>query len=420
MSRSTDIVVIGAGILGASAAWHLAQQGLQVVVLDREAQPGLGSTSRSTAIIRQRYSHPAAMALALEGLRTWERWDSLVPADSAGSRAHLVRTGVLFLLPAGEPSTSRIARDMLGLGIAVEHLDRAKLAARFPAMRFPNGEAVEGLHETEGGFVDDPTRASADAARAAQAAGARFQLGETIAEVLTVWEGGQPRVTGVRTARGDTLAAAAVVNCAGPHSGHVNLLARTPLPLTTAPLRQQVIDARAPALGRLPGPLPVVADLLNGFYARPDAARFRVGAVWPQDEREFVPDPDAGSERVGDDYFATKLEALHRRMPDVELEAVGGKVGYYDVTVQDWYPIVDRTDTRGYFVAIGTSGAWFKAGPVIGWMLAQTVAAALAGRDTDANPLELTLPHTGHPFPMSLFSRHRRPVALEYGGGVLG
>src|SRR5262249_52208482 len=228
------------------------------------------------------------------------------------------------------------------------------------------------------------------------------------------------RVTGVRTAGGDTLAAATVVNCAGPHSGRVNLLARAPLPLTTAPLRQQVIDARAPGVGLLPGPLPVVADLLNGFYARPDPTRFRIGAVWPQDEREFVTDPEAGSERVDDAYIEGKLEALRRRLPHVELEAVQGKVGYYDVTVQDWYPIVDRTDTAGYFVAIGTSGAWFKSGPVIGWMLAQLVAAAHGGRDTDAQPLELRLPLTGHAFTMSVFSRHRRPVALEYGGGVLG
>src|SRR5262249_44563678 len=96
LSRSADVVVVGAGILGASAAWHLASQGLGVVVVDREREPGLGSTSRSTAIIRQRYSHKAAMALALEGLRTWERWDSLVPAGGSAGRAHLVRSGVLF------------------------------------------------------------------------------------------------------------------------------------------------------------------------------------------------------------------------------------------------------------------------------------------------------------------------------------
>jgi sarcosine oxidase subunit beta len=97
-----------------------------------------------------------------------------------------------------------------------------------------------------------------------------------------------------------------------------------------------------------------------------------------------------------------------------------GLVGVYDVTVQDWYPIVDKTSTRGYFVAIGTSGAWFKAGPVIGRLAAEMVAAGLEGRDTDRDPLEVTLPLTGYRFPMGLFSRARRPVELQFGGGVLG
>lgn len=92
----------------------------------------------------------------------------------------------------------------------------------------------------------------------------------------------------------------------------------------------------------------------------------------------------------------------------------------YDVTAQDWYPIVDRTDTRGYFVAIGTSGAWFKAGPVIGRLAAELVTANLAGHDTDREPLEVALPLTGFRFPMALFSRRRKPVELQFGGGVLG
>jgi glycine/D-amino acid oxidase-like deaminating enzyme len=81
---------------------------------------------------------------------------------------------------------------------------------------------------------------------------------------------------------------------------------------------------------------------------------------------------------------------------------------------------VDRTETRGYFVAIGTSGAWFKAGPVIGQLAAEMVTASLEGHDTDGQPLEVTLPLTGYRFPMALFSRRRQPVPLAYGGGVLG
>jgi hypothetical protein len=57
---------------------------------------------------------------------------------------------------------------------------------------------------------------------------------------------------------------------------------------------------------------------------------------------------------------------------------------------------------------------------VIGWLASELILAALEGRDTDREPLEPRLPITGHRFPLALFSRRRRPVRLEYGGGVLG
>jgi glycine/D-amino acid oxidase-like deaminating enzyme len=89
-----------------------------VALVEREPAVGMGSTSASTAIIRQRYSHPDAMALALEGLRTWERWPDLVPPDADGARAALRRVGVLFLLPAGEPTTGPLIEAMRSQGIS--------------------------------------------------------------------------------------------------------------------------------------------------------------------------------------------------------------------------------------------------------------------------------------------------------------
>jgi sarcosine oxidase subunit beta len=415
-----DALVAGGGILGCSTAWHLARRGLRVAVVERESEVGRGSTARSTAIVRQRYTHPAAMALALEGLRTWERWPQLVPGDAEGRRAALRAVGVLFLLPAGEPSTARLERTMRSMGIAVELLDRDALARAFPALRFAAREAVEGLYEPEGGYVDDPARATADVARAARQAGARFHLGARIREVVTRWRDGGLEVQGLRTEGGESLAAPVVVNCAGPHSGWLNLVAKSPLGLATQPLRQVVVDGVAPALAAVPTPLPVIADLPGGYYLRPDPERIRIGAVLPEEETEFLIDPDRPGDEVEPELIDRRVAAARRRLPALEVRGARGLVGVYDVTVQDWYPIVDRTETRGYFVAVGTSGAWFKAGPVIGALAAELVAAHHAGRDTDAEPLEVTLPLTGYRFPMAAFGRHRRPIELGYGGGVLG
>jgi sarcosine oxidase subunit beta len=415
-----DAVVVGGGILGCSTAWHLARRGVRVAVIEREGAVGQGSTARSTAIIRQRYSHPAAMALALEGLRTWERWPELVPPDADGRRAALRQVGVLFLLPAGEPTTRSLQDAMRGVGIKADLLDRRELRAAFPALCIGDDESVEGLFEPEGGVVDDPSRATADVARAAAAAGVAFHFGQALAEVTTRWRDGGLEVSGVRLRDGTTLEAPVVVNCAGPHSGWLNLVARSPLALATAPLRQAVVDGRAPALAAAPGRLPVIADLVLGFYLRPDPDCVRIGAVWPQDETEYLADPDAAHPVVPPALIASRVATAQRRVPGLSVDSPRGLVGVYDVTVQDWYPIVDRTETRGYFVAIGTSGAWFKAGPVFGQLAAEMVMAHLGGGDADREPLEVTLPLTGYRFPMTLFSRRRPPVALSYGGGVLG
>ena len=425
-----DAIVVGGGILGCSTAWQLAERGLRTAVIERESAVGRGSTSRSTAIIRQRYSQPDAIALALEGLRTWERWPELVPADDEGRRAELRPSGVLFLLPTGERTTAELLARMRGVGVTVEPLDRDALAAAFPALRFAPDEAVEGLYEPEGGYVDDPSRATADAARAAAARGVVFHLGRRLVEVATRWRDGGLEVRGMRLDDGASLEAPVVVNCVGPHSGWLNLVARSPLALATAPLRQIVVDGVAPALATLPprrttaragaGPLPVIADLIGGFYLRPDPERVRIGVVWPVDETEFLTDPDTAETPVPEEVLVARIEQARRRVPALAVAQPRAVIGVYDVTVQDWYPIVDRTDTRGYFVAIGTSGAWFKAGPVIGRLAAEVVTAQLAGRDTDREPLTVTLPLTGYPFPLALFSRRRRPIALAYGGGVLG
>src|SRR6185436_6791 len=115
----------------------------------------------------------------------------------------------------------------------------------------------------------------------------------------------------------------------------------------TAPLRQIVVDGRAPSVGALPrrtiagdaGPLPVIADLPGGFYLRPDPERIRIGAVRPEDETEFLTDADASDAPVPSETIPARLEAAKRRVPGLAVEGVRPVIGVYDVTVQDWYPI---------------------------------------------------------------------------------
>ena len=78
----------------------------------------------------------------------------------------------------------------------------------------------------------------------------------------------------------------------------------------------------------------------------------------------------------------------------------------------------DRTDTPGYYVAIGTSGSSFKTAPVIGAVMAQLIRSCEGGHDHDAAPLSVTLPKTGFEVDLGFFSRRRG--AHTSTGTVLG
>src|SRR4029077_20329723 len=126
-------------------------------------------------------------------------------------------------------------------------------------------------------------------------------------------------------------------------------------PLTTAPLAQRIVRGKL-TVGE---GLPVVADLPGGQYIRFDRHGFKLGTLHPRDDWDYVADPDARG-RIPKSFLVNHRRAFHRRHPGLRWRDARVRSALYDVTVLDWYPIFDRTDLDGYYVAIGTSGAWFK------------------------------------------------------------
>lgn len=421
MSHHTDIVVIGGGLIGTSAALELTRRGYNVTVVEARPEPGQGSTAHSTAIIRQLYHEKHSMALAVEGLRFWESWPEplgTVPAP----HARFIQAGVLWVFERHDLAHQPLDT-LRALGAELEVLAPEALADRFPHHRFdpPAGGAnreLAGVLETKGGFVDDPALAVRNLADAAKAAGVTFLLGDKVAlaehDDSAVAQGGRRRITAVHTTSGRRLTAHAFLNAAGPHSDAVNRIAGAPLPLLTAPNIQNFFDAKETALPWSTAArttFPVCADPVAGLYFKPDAARFRVGAVLASDDVYFSPDADRHAPPADAEFLSDKRARLASRLPAAQLtnEQPGG--AYYDVTVADWSPIIDRTDVDGWFVCIGTSGKWFKAGPVLGWLTAELMTHVFNGHDPDRadQRLVVTLPLTGNPLALADFARWRVP-----------
>ena len=415
MRKTADAVVIGAGILGTSIGFELAGKGFRTIVVDKNAEVGRGSTRASAAVIRCCYGTRPGVALAFEGRHVFERWPEHLGLERP--RARFERVGCALLHPVTGGSLEGLERMMQAVGCLVESLSGREAEALVPGIRAARTRV---LFESGAGYITSAALATRDARRAAEARAVRFLLGESVVEIKSEFEGrnGGRRIKGVTTASGLRISTPIVVNAAGPHSSMVNLLARAPLPITTVPLGQRYIRGKLDA-SPAPSGLPVVADLPSGHYVRFDRGDFRLGTLGGRDDVDFLPSADVRP-KIPKSFLAERKRAFLKRHPGMRWKEAKSHTALYDVTVMDWYPILDRTRVDGYYVAIGTSGAWFKGGPTIGHLMANLVEAVEGGRDHDADPLRVRLPYSGAMFDLGFLSRNRRPIESESGTGALG
>ena len=129
----TDVVVIGAGVIGGAVALELAKAGRSVVIVDKGSAAGAGSTSASSAIIRFSYSTHDAVLMAWESASIWENWADYLGAIDPDGMARFIRTGYLVYRTAGYDGESvRLIWD--DLKIPYEILSADQLRKKFPAL----------------------------------------------------------------------------------------------------------------------------------------------------------------------------------------------------------------------------------------------------------------------------------------------
>jgi len=399
-----EVVVIGAGVVGASIAYQLARRtDWRIVVVERGAGIGEGSTGASSAIVRCRYTHPEVVALARDGQRAYRHWSEFTGLPDPACR--MVESGVLWLLGEDRRSVVADAERLRAAGVETSVLGPEDLRERFPAVsdcgeRFDLTGATDhvcrpfeaALLEERGGYADAPA-AAADLAEAARLHGAEIRFRTEVTGVRTR----SGRVTGVDLADGTRIDCAAVVNAAGPWCERINRLAGVELGWTLDPTRVQVIARDWPSDL---GPIPVIADASSGVYFRLDAngARVLLGSILAEDEEEVV-DPDRLRRGADAAFRETKIHGLHHRIPALAHRgSVTGIAGLYTINREDVHPVVGPTGLDGFWVANGFSGHGFKLAPMIGSMVAQALSGVRADFDTDV--------------PLGFFAVDRDPIVV--------
>lgn len=429
--RSADVLVVGAGVVGSSIALAASRRGLRVVVVDKEAGPGHGSTSASSAIVRFNYSTYEGVALAWESRSAWADWEGHLEHRDPDGSATFTRTGLAMLDVADLPW--RRSADLFDrVGVPWEHWDADELVARVPGLDpgrwFPPAPVTsqEFLADAHGrlgavwtpdaGYVDDPRLAAANLLSAGRARGASARFRVRVTSLAR--DGGTWR-TGLDD--GTMVESAVVVNAAGPWSSRLNEIAGagSDFAVTVRPLRQEVHQVPLPSA--LAGRMPVLADLDLGTYARPVGDHgLLVGGTEPEcDPLEWVDDPEAVAPTVTRGRYEAHALRVARRLTHLRVPGrPTGVVGVYDVA-SDWTPVYDRSDLPGYYVAMGTSGNQFKNAPLVGEVVMAVVDAVEDGHDHDAAPVRLALPYTGHELDLGAFSRLRAPNTAS-SGTVMG
>lgn len=422
---NTDVVIIGAGLVGSSIARSLCLAGLNTINIDPLPAAGYGSTSHSSAIVRPFYSHTTSCAIAHESRHHWLCWGDWLGLDDQQQLAEYRETGGLILLKEGaEEQFDANLTAMQEVGVTYEVIDAAELSVRLPGLSLHSygpakpladpgfgtstGGRISGaIYIPACGHVSDPQLAAANLAAAAIAAGGRFLFGKRVAALHQ----NSGRVTGVTLSSGEQISAPVVINAAGPHSAVVNTLAGiiNQLPIATSAQRHEVAYVQAPAEhGHEDSGFIVDAD--SGFYARRDGADFLIGTIDPACDPAQIVDPDNYLDTFTEQWTLQVYRAA-QRMPQLAIESrARGTVGLYDVS-DDWIPVYDKTDLSGFYLAIGTSGNQFKNAPLIGEIMTTIIMAGRNGIDHDTAPQTLDLPHLGRQVDLGFFSRHREVQA---------
>lgn len=270
MSERFDIAIVGAGMAGASLAAELAPHA-SVLVMEGEAQPGYHSTGRSAAFWEESYGGPQVYPL------------------TAASEAFLRDGG--FLTPRGALNLGRerdrakveafVARFQVA-GVRIELLDRAGIAAKVPGLR---GDWTCGAWEPACADID-VAGVHAHYLAAARRAGVRIECNARLARATREADGWR-----LVTERDAEFRAGVLVDAAGAWADAVAKIAGI-APLGIAPLRRTVAQLRVDPPP--PRDLPLVLDINEGFYFKPDGAR-----LWLSPHDEAPTDPcDAAPEEL--------------------------------------------------------------------------------------------------------------------------
>ena len=353
LPHTADLVIIGAGAIGCSTAWHLAQAGITNIVVVEMGQVGSGSSSKSASMLSLQFGRDETMArLAQHAYARYMRFE-----EEIGVPIDFHPIGWLNLATASEADALlHEAATLQSLGITTELLAPNEIKRRYPLLNVE--DIVLGTYGPDDGPFDPHMILWGYVKRASQH-GVRFLQGVRATGITQ--RGG--RVTGVKTDAG-TIATPLVINAAGPWAIEVGRWAGLDIPILNS---ARSILVTAP-LAAVPADHPFVEDLSVEWYFRPEID----GVLMGMGKR---PAPDLNTATPPAMIDAMIDAAVHRVPVLAQAELLTAWTGIRPLTA-DGYPIVGAAPgIDGILLNCGWGGVGIIMAPIAGQLLADLVTS---------------------------------------------
>jgi sarcosine oxidase subunit beta len=354
LPRRAEVVVIGGGIVGASIAFHLAEAGIDDLVLLERSDFACASSGKPIGGVRGQFSDALNIQLAARSLTAYDGF-----RQSPGADIHLDKVGYLFLLRTPD----EVARFEKSIAIQNEHGIPTRLISPAEAHELspptdPDPFVAAAFSPSDGHA--HPTVAASAYVDAARRRGARAVTGCDVLDIEI--RGGE--IAAVQTSRG-SVRTSIVVCAAGPWSGEIG--AMVGVELDVRPVRRQIAfsEPLAPSAPRLP----FTIDYDSTFYFHSAGDGVLLGMSDPDQAPGFGCD-------YTEEWLPTLRRSAARCAPSLaDVPVSHGWAGLYEMT-PDANALIGESRSVGRFLyATGFSGHGFCQAPATGEVIRDLVRA---------------------------------------------
>jgi sarcosine oxidase subunit beta len=370
--QTAEVVILGAGIVGSSIAWHLTEAGCRnVLMVEREAHQGKGSTGKSMGGVRAQFATKPNIQMSLYSIPFFAAFE-----ERLGHPSGYHDQGYLFV--ATKPShleylqTNQVLQKSLGLTQA-RMITRNEIVGIVPQLRAD--DVLGGSFCPTDGFVDPYSVMVGFTTQACERGATLWRSAE-----VTAINHESGRITGVETTRGE-VSTRTVVNAAGPWASEVAALAGIKLPVE--PMRRMLIPTEP--FDAVSHEVPMVVDMTTGFHFRPESLGFLLAWNDPQETTGF-------NANFEPSFIEKVLTLAADRVPCFENLAVNPKrawAGLYEMSPDHHAILGPVPELAGFFCANGFSGHGVMHSPATGRMIADLI---LHGKTDVVDDVEVLSP----------------------------